>query len=115
MLTATILHLREPADAGFLRWYVGEVEPVLENVGSRRLALLETEPAANTFPRLPVREGDHTLVRLASFGNEATLATFLRHVEASSAWAAVMGRLMTHLVTDPHILRLQPTPRSLLR
>jgi hypothetical protein len=115
VLTATIHLLREPVDAGFLRWYAAEVEPLLDDVGSRRLALLETEPAANTFPRLPVREGEFAVVRLARFPDEATLTAAHRRVEQSPGWSAIQTRLRTHLVAAPRTLRLQPTPRSSLR
>jgi quinol monooxygenase YgiN len=115
VLTAAIHLLREPVDAEFLRWYVAEIEPVLEQAGSRRLALLETEPAANTFPRLPVREGQFAVVRLSSFDDEAALETSRRSVEASPAWAAITKRFRSSLVTAPQTLRLQPTSRSALR
>jgi hypothetical protein len=101
-LRAEVLLLREPADAAFLRWWAAEVEPVLERAGSRRLALLETEPAGNTFPRLPVREGEHALVRLARSRDGAEPA-------------AVPGLLTRHLAAPPQVLRLGPTPRSRLR
>jgi hypothetical protein len=104
VLTATVHLLREPAGEGFLRWYTAEVEPVLERAGSRRLALLETEPAPNTFPRLPVREGVSALVRLAAFPDEATLAAVQQRVGTSPGWAAAT-----------QILRLRPTSRSAIR
>jgi hypothetical protein len=45
VLTAEVLLLRRPVDEAFLGFHAAEVEPVLERAGSRRLALLETEPA----------------------------------------------------------------------
>jgi hypothetical protein len=115
VLTAAVHLLREPVDAAFLRWYTAEVEPMLQRAGSRRLALLETEPAANTFPRLPVREGEFAFVRLSRFPDRATLTAAHRRVEQTPAWAAVVTRLQAHLVAPPRTLRLQPTPRSALR
>jgi NIPSNAP len=115
VLTAAIHLLREPVDAGFLRWYTAEVEPVLERAGSQRLALLETEPAANTYRRLPVREGEFAVVRLSRFRDEATLTAVRRRVEQDPGCAAVERRLRAHLVAAPQILRLQPTPRSSIR
>jgi hypothetical protein len=115
VVTAAVHLLRAPVEAGFLRWYTAEVEPVLERAGSRRVALLETEPAANTFPRLPVRDGEFAVVRLSRFPDEATLAAVHRRIEQSPGWAAVARRLGTHLRTAPQLLRLQPTPRSSLR
>jgi hypothetical protein len=115
LLTAEVHLLREPSAAGFLPWYAGEVEPLLERAGSRRVALLETEPAANTFPRLAVREGVCAVVRLARFGDETTPADVQRRVELSAGWAAVSSRVTADLVAAPQLLRLQPTPRSALR
>ncbi|GAA2061148.1 NIPSNAP family protein [Streptomyces albiaxialis] len=39
--------------------------------GTPPLATLRTEPAANSYPRLPVREGEHVFVRLARYPDEA--------------------------------------------
>jgi hypothetical protein len=115
VFTAVIHLLREPVDAGFLHWYATEVEPLLEQAGSRRLALLETESAANTFPRLPVREGEFALVRFSRFRDEATLSAVHRRIEQSPMWTTVTSSLRERLVAAPLILRLQPTPRSALR
>jgi hypothetical protein len=101
VLTAEVLLLRRPVDAAFLRWYAAEVEPVLERAGSRRVALLETEPARNTFPRLPVREGEHAVVRLAR--------------SPAGSGPTVAPELEQHLAVPPRLLRLEPTPRSRLR
>jgi hypothetical protein len=105
-LTADVLLLRRPVDAAFLARYTGEVEPLLEQAGSRRLALLETEPAANTFPRLPVREGEHAVVRLARSGGDAAAGDGLEQV------ARVLA---DDLAAPPELLRLEPTPHSRLR
>jgi hypothetical protein len=53
------------------------------------LALYETEPAPNTFPALPVREGERVVVRIARDGAVPPGAT--------------------------QVLHLEPTPRSRLR
>jgi hypothetical protein len=115
VLTATVHLLREPVAAGFLHWWITEVEPVLEQAGSPLLGLLETEPGANTFPRLPVREGESALVRLSRSPDEATLDAVRRRLEQSPGWAAATRRLGTDLVAPPQTLRLRPTPRSSLR
>jgi hypothetical protein len=101
VLTAEVLLLRRPVDEAFLGFHAAEVEPVLERAGSRRLALLETEPAPNTFPRLPVREGEHAVVRLAR--------------SPAGTGSTVGGRLAEHLAAPPQLLRLGPTSRSRLR
>ena len=115
VLTATVHLLGRPVDAAFLCWYTASVEPLLEQAGSRRLALLETEPAANSFPRLPVREGEFAVVRFARFPDQATCDAVRGRVEQSPGWEAVASRLRDHLLAPPLVLRLRPTPRSSLR
>lgn len=46
-------------DEDFLRFFNDDVDPLLTQAGAPRLALLQTEPAQNNFPALPVREGEH--------------------------------------------------------
>jgi len=115
VLTATIHLLRRPVDAGFLRSYATEIEPMLEQAGSPRVALLATEPAPNTFPRLPVREGEFAVVRLSRYRDEPTMTAVHRRIEQVPGRSAAMRRLRTRLVMAPQTLRLQPTPRSSLR
>src|SRR3546814_9227598 len=52
---------------GFLAFHERVVEPALCAAGAPPLATLVSEIAANGYPRLPVREGETVLVRLAAF------------------------------------------------
>lgn len=71
----------------------------LERAGAQVLAWWVTDTAANSFPRLPVREGERVLVWLASFPDLMVHAACLAAVQA--AGGAVIQRL-----------RLEPTARS---
>jgi hypothetical protein len=96
---ATIYRPTEPATfAPFL----DDVIPHLEKVGATPLARLETEPAENNFPSLPVRTDSYVFVQLASFPSKSDLAD----------WLAVEP---TPPSTGVEHLRLSPTPRSILR
>ncbi len=64
------------------------------------MALLQTETAENTFPQLPVRLGENVIVAMTR-----------RPYEAGSISEALSHRFKS----APHQLRLEPTPRSLLR
>src|SRR3954471_19556924 len=44
-----------------------EVAPIMIEAGGRPLATLETEPAENDYPALPVRTGENVVVWLSSF------------------------------------------------
>lgn len=83
-----------------------EFAPLLSELGLRPLIALVTEPAENTFPRLPVRS-ETVLVWFAACDG-------LTDADAALARARAEPRLAP-LFADPlHILRLEPTARSRL-
>lgn len=96
VLRALVLHLEAPAGeellalcraAAGLAWYV-------------------TEAAPNNFPRLPLREGEHVLLALALFGDDAAVG---------EGWARdINARLQPWLARPTQSLRLAPTTRSAL-
>jgi hypothetical protein len=103
---ATICHLAAPADDAFRR----AADEALAEAGVAPIARLETEPAENTFPRLPVRTGEHVFVWLARFDDEAAL----RAAEARLAASPRSFALAKSLESPPERLVLAPTSRSRL-
>ncbi|MEP7020184.1 MAG: NIPSNAP family protein [Pseudonocardiales bacterium] len=95
--------------------YTEQFEPLLI-AGSEitPIATLRTETAANTFPRLPVREKEHVFVTMSRFADEATYDTHVGVRTTQPSSTQLTGRV--HLLTAeaPQILRLAPTPRSTL-
>ncbi|GAB2950440.1 NIPSNAP family protein [Micromonospora polyrhachis] len=93
-----------------------ELVPTLAGVGPAPLAMLVTEPAANTFPRLPVRTGENVAVLVTSYPDDAA---YRQHLAAVRDQPAVRGGLSPQLTAmqarPPQILRLRPTSRSLIR
>lgn len=83
---ATVLLLKSAPDAA--------LRETLRTSGRR---WLETEPAPNTFPRLPVREGVQALVAFTRTAPDLPAA------------------LLPLLLEPPQTLRLQPTTRSPMR
>ena len=73
-----------------------EVAPIVTEAGGRPLATLETEPAENDYPALPVRSGENVVVWLSSFDGAEQFRG---------------GRLPAQVQQ----LRLAPTTKSLLR
>ena len=69
VVVVTIHRLAEPVSAEAVD-LVSRMDALLRQAGSRA-AILQTEPAANTFPALPVREGEHVLVRIGRFGDRS--------------------------------------------
>jgi hypothetical protein len=105
-----IVSLPAPAGEDDLVHFCAELKPRMEATGVAVLACLVTEHSENTFPALPVREGENVLVWLAS------LPTRTEHPtpgdlepglhEALQAWPR--GPV------EAEVLLLDPTPGSRL-
>lgn len=84
---------------GFGEFFGDVAAPALAAAGARLLGCLETEPAPNGYPRLPVREGEDVFVWLARSVDDATCA-------------AVLADLAGRMAGAPQVLRLAPTGKS---
>ena len=109
LLDARVFPLARPASAELLEWCRQTMTPALERAGARVLGWYVTEPAANNFPRLPVREGECVLVSFAMFPDIAAADAF-----ACSAALAPQAHLQPGLgaAGPAQALRLAPTARS---
>lgn len=114
-LIVAALHYPPPALAeDFAAFFEAAMRPGLEAAGAAPFARLVTHPGPNSYPRLPVREGEAAHLWLARF-------------ESPAHWDEVRARLpggwrdqapealLPALFRKPEILRLSPTPRSRLR
>jgi hypothetical protein len=108
LVGVTLFHRPTPIDADFVQLLADQVQPALVDSGARPLACLDTEPAENTFPALPVRAGESVLAWFASFQIAAHHRTYAERLEA-------MPDLLARLSGPPEHLRLVPTARSALR
>lgn len=111
LLSATICPVPPAGAAALARSFDAQVRPVLERLGAPVLGQFVTEPARNTFPRLPVREGESVFVWLAAFADARAQALH----RAAAAADPMVNAWIHHLEALPETLRLAPTPRSLLR
>lgn len=98
-LDLTILHVPEPPSQELLTHCRERIAPALSSAGARMLGWYTTEYAANNFPRLPVREGEHVIVAISLFDDPAALD----RVIATDVWKR-----------EARHLRLTPTARSAL-
>ncbi|MDP9365472.1 MAG: NIPSNAP family protein [Chloroflexota bacterium] len=116
LVVATVYPLAEPADDGFAAFFAGELAPALAASGADILATFATEPSPNTYPLLPVREGEEVFVW---FGRFADRAAYDRHVAAlagSRGWQeGLAAELARFLEAPPEVRLMAPTPRSRLR
>jgi hypothetical protein len=76
--------------------FEAEVAPLVTGAGGRPLAILETEPAENDYPALPVRTGENVVVWFSSFDGPEQFR-------------------VRSLPAPVQQLRLAPTARSFLR
>lgn len=87
--------------------------PVLRETGPAPLAVLVTEPAANTFPRLPVRTGENVVAVITSYPDEPA---HRRHLAATADHPRVRDEIRPAVEraqsAAPLVLRLTPTHRS---
>jgi hypothetical protein len=111
LVSATICPVAPAEAASLARDFEVRLRPWLERHGARVLASFVTEPARNSYPRLPVREGESVLLWFAAFADVAAHAAHQAACAAAPDVAAWLGRLDG----PPETLRLAPTPRSLLR
>jgi len=83
--------------------------------GERFLGAFVTEYSANTFPALPVREGENVFVWFSRFTGPAALSAHRDALVRCADWhARVRPALLAMLTGEPQQLTLAPTPRSLL-
>lgn len=114
-IAASILYFDSPVDSDFINYFENTIKPVLSTAGASLLAYFVTEDSPNTFPRLPVREGEHVFVHFAGFRDEEAYQRHLAELEESKIWKNEISKfLKKHLKGKPEILRLTPTPRSRL-
>ena len=93
----------------FLPWFEEHAEPVLQASGSQLRALLVTDPSPNTFPRLPIREGEHVLVRVAGYPDQPSYDAHRRALAATRPGPVPRRELRARSLSR-QVLRLRPDP-----
>jgi NIPSNAP len=114
-VAATIYYFDKPVDSDFIRYFEHTIQLALSDAGASVLAYFVTEDSSNTFPRLPVREGENAFVWFAGFPDQEAHKRYLSKLRESKFWKEeVETFLKRHLQGKPDVLRLTPTPRSWL-
>src|SRR5262245_5419874 len=111
----TIYHRDRPVDREFVDFFDGTVAAMLRDTGAEPLCYLQTEPAENTFPALPVREGENVFVWLAVFPSAAGVEAWQRRLEGDDGWREKVLPGLAARASRTELMTLAPTPRSLLR
>jgi len=113
VFTITLCPLRRPADEALVHAFDQHVHPWWVGVGGDLLACWVSGDAPNTFPRLPVREGEPVIAWLTRFDDEAAERRHAALLQASGCLDGPEWRAL--LSGAPTQLRLAPTHRSALR
>jgi quinol monooxygenase YgiN len=98
LIAAMIYPAGDDGSPAFAEFFERTIRPALVNAGSSVLATFVTEHSDNTFPGLPVREGEDVFVWFARFVDRAS---FERYLAAGSAQPQ-----------PSDVLLLAPTARS---
>ncbi len=112
LIAVTIQALDGPPEPDFAGLFEAEVRPALEAAGASVLGWMITEAAENSFPRLPVREGEPVLVWIGRFGDADAYADHLLRAKRAGLGDG-FGVVSRRGVIQR--LRLAPTERSRLR
>lgn len=114
-VSANIYYFNSPVKPDFINYFENTMHPQLMDLDTSVLAYFVTEDSPNTYPRLPVREGEYVFVWFAGFQNQEAYERHLAKLEESRLWKNEISKyLRKHLKGKPEILRLAPTPRSWL-
>ena len=116
IVIGTIYYFDAPVNSAFIDFFERVMKPVLAETGAAILASFVTENSENTFPALPVREGENVVIWFARFGNLAAYDRYVATLAQSPKWREeVLNELTIHRNIAQEVLRLSPTPRSQLR
>ena len=115
LVVAEIRYLDRAKAQAFQGFAAERMIPRMTAAGARLLGSFATEASPNSFPKLPIREGETVHVTFLGFADEA----------AHGAWRAALARgpdgrdgapeeLLPLFMRKPEVLRLAPTARSRL-
>lgn len=113
LVVATIYYFDAPAGADFVDFFERTLKPVVTDTGASILAYFVTENSANTFPALPVREGEQVLVWFMGLEDQAAYERHVAALSRSGRWLGEVSKeLARRLKGTPEVLKLSPTARS---
>ena len=94
------------------RWR-SDAQPILEASGARIDAAFVSEKSGNSFPNLPVREGETVFVWVSAFPDEVSYQAHLTKLNSLPDWTESVFPWLDSQVWRPvDITRLRPTTRS---
>jgi len=115
LFVANIHYVESSAIENFAQFFEKTMNPMLMNTGAHVITAFVTEAATNTFPRLPVREGETVFIWLAAFRDARHFEEHVAVLRDSPDWRKHAPQdVLRQFSRKPEVLRLAPTPRSQL-
>ena len=115
LVVATIYYFDAAVSADFVNFFEQTLKPAVTDTGASILAYFVTEDSDNTFPALPVREGENVFVWFARFNDQTAYELHVAALGRSPRWREeISEELARRLKRAPEVLKLSPTARSLL-
>ena len=116
VVVTTIYYFARSVPSDFINFFEQALKPVATSLGATISAYFVTEDSENTFPALPVREGENVFVWFSTFQDSATYENYETALSQSERWHdEVSVGLSSCFDRAPEILKLSPTARSQLR
>ena len=116
IVTAIVYYFDSPVGKNFIDLFEHALKPTLVESGASLLAYFVTESSENTFPALPVREGENVFVWFSLFANAAAFDQYCVTLDQSRKWREEVSKVLKQrLKKSPEVLKLSPTSRSHLR
>lgn len=116
VVVATIWRLWAEPDAEFAAFFETTVRPELEAAGLPVIGAFLPVREPNSYPRLPVREGEKLFVWLTRASSLEAHAAAVKRLQVRAAWKGkVAPAIAGRFESPPVVRRLAPTPRSALR
>jgi quinol monooxygenase YgiN len=115
LVVATVCSLAPRTDEAFAEFFERTLRPLLVEASATVLAALVTDRTPNTFPRLPVREGETVFVWFSGFPSPLAYEAHLAALARSEAWTnEAVPEMERRMWRRNEVARLTPTARSLL-
>lgn len=116
LIVATIYYFEHPVPSDFIKFFEHTLKPVATSMGATISAYFVTENSENTFPALPVREGENVFIWFSTFQDSAAYENWIAALSQSERWRDEVSVELTRYVDRaPEIFKLSPTARSQLR
>jgi len=116
LVVAEIRYLAPAAAAAFQAFAAERIIPQMREAGAHVLATLATEASPNSFPKLPIREGETVHVTFLGFSGEPAHRAWRAALAAGPDWRdGAPEALLREFSRKPEVIRLMPTKRSRLR